>query len=148
MIAWRISNYRTLDGLGGLRAAGRWHSRGRRIVYLAANPATALLEFMVHNELTAEQFPLRVQFLKIDLPDAATREALRRDELAADWHRQPNWSQRLGDAWLAAGRSLLYFVPSVLVPETDNILFNPAHPEVAGARILDIVRYALDERLA
>ncbi len=44
MVVWPISNHLALDGSGGLRASGRWHSRGRRIVYCALNPATALLE--------------------------------------------------------------------------------------------------------
>jgi len=148
VIAWRISNHTTLDGEGGMRAAGRWHTRGRRIVYLAANPATALLEFMVHNELTPALFPVRIIFLKIELPDDTPRERQARDGLVADWHRQPAWTQRIGDDWVARGETPLCFVPSVLVPETDNILLNPAHAQAADARIVEIVRYALDERLA
>ena len=40
MILWRVSNHSTLDGSGGLSAAGRWHTAGRRIVYrlLSWNP--------------------------------------------------------------------------------------------------------------
>ena len=49
MELWRISNYADLSGAGdGLLAAGRWHTRGRRIVYLADHPASALLEMLVH----------------------------------------------------------------------------------------------------
>ncbi|WP_155836914.1 RES family NAD+ phosphorylase, partial [Paraburkholderia mimosarum] len=40
---WRISNYADLRGIGGLRASGRWHYRGQPVVYLAENPALALL---------------------------------------------------------------------------------------------------------
>ena len=48
MELWRISNYADLSGIGGLRAAGRWHSQGRRIVYLADHESSALLEMLVH----------------------------------------------------------------------------------------------------
>ncbi|AVT78400.1 hypothetical protein RPPS3_43380 [Rhodopseudomonas palustris] len=48
MELWRISNYADLTGTGGLRASGRWHSRGRRIVYLADHPSSAVLEMLVH----------------------------------------------------------------------------------------------------
>ena len=48
MELWRISNYADLSGIGGLKAAGRWHSQGRRIVYLADHPSSALLEMLVH----------------------------------------------------------------------------------------------------
>jgi len=47
MELWRISNYADLSGAGGLQAAGRWHTRGKRIVYLADHPASALLEMLV-----------------------------------------------------------------------------------------------------
>lgn len=39
---WRISNYADLEGLGGLKAGQRWHTRGRRIVYCAPSPAAAI----------------------------------------------------------------------------------------------------------
>ncbi|MBI3680362.1 MAG: RES family NAD+ phosphorylase [Acidobacteria bacterium] len=43
MTLWRVTNHVRLDGGGGLRAPGRWHTRGRRIVYCAPDPAAALL---------------------------------------------------------------------------------------------------------
>src|SRR5690242_1936175 len=45
---WRISGYRDLSSEGAKIAAGRWHSHGNLIVYLAENPAGALLERLVH----------------------------------------------------------------------------------------------------
>ena len=44
MRLWRISDFADLAGEGGLLVSGRWHSRGRRIVYLSDHPATALIE--------------------------------------------------------------------------------------------------------
>jgi RES domain-containing protein len=44
MELWRISIYADLSGAGGLMASGRWHSQGKRIVYLADHPSSALLE--------------------------------------------------------------------------------------------------------
>jgi RES domain-containing protein len=40
-----------VDGRGGLQASGRWHTCGQRIVYCAPDPATALLEILVHAEI-------------------------------------------------------------------------------------------------
>jgi RES domain-containing protein len=48
MHLWRISRHTDLDGIGGLRASGRWHRAGLRIVYTAQSPAGALLETCVH----------------------------------------------------------------------------------------------------
>jgi hypothetical protein len=41
MVLWRISRHRDLRGIGGLKAAGRWHYAGDPIVYLAETPAAA-----------------------------------------------------------------------------------------------------------
>ena len=57
MFLWRISNYRTLDGRGGLETSARWHSQGRPIVYLAESVSGALLEVLVHFELVRHGFP-------------------------------------------------------------------------------------------
>ena len=44
VVLWRISNHVSLTGDGALRVSGRWHTRGRRIVYCSKSPAAALLE--------------------------------------------------------------------------------------------------------
>jgi len=54
-----------------LRAAGRWHSQGRRIVYLADHPSSALLEMLVH--MDRDLMPATYQLLRIAVPaDIAT----------------------------------------------------------------------------
>ncbi|SPF53511.1 RES domain protein (fragment) [Candidatus Sulfopaludibacter sp. SbA4] len=68
MILWRISNYSTPDGAGGLSAPGRWHLRGRRIVHCAPNPATALLEVLVHTRVDVDDVPANFRYLEIDAP--------------------------------------------------------------------------------
>ena len=71
MFLWRISNHSTLDGRGGLHAAARWHSQGYAIVYLAASPAGALVEVLVHLELDPQRLPASYRMLKAEAPDEA-----------------------------------------------------------------------------
>lgn len=52
-----------------------------------------------------------------------------------------------GDAWLAEARSALLSVPSAIVPESANVLANPAHPEAAGIGIVSRRPFAFDRRL-
>lgn len=59
MFLWRISNHLSLAGKGGSRASGRWHTRGRRVVYCAENAAAALLEILVHFEIEIRDLPVR-----------------------------------------------------------------------------------------
>lgn len=81
MELWRISNYADLSGIGGLRAAGRWHSRGRRIVYLADHPSSAMLEMLVH--MDRDDIPRTYQLLRASVPEDIVVETVAA-ELPAD----------------------------------------------------------------
>lgn len=147
MILWRVSNHPALDGSGGLHASGRWHTRGRRILYCAPNPATALLEVLVHAEIDLDDIPVRFQYLEIDTPDPITAETIESDTLGADWHTNTERTRRLGDEWLRTIQSVLLRVPSAIVPATWNILVNPLHPDSQRIRIARIHAHRADPRL-
>lgn len=147
MILWRVSNHINLSGSGGLLASGRWHTKGRPVVYCAQNPATALLETLVHMEIDAEDRPERFQVLKIEGPERLSSERIDIASLPAGWPQDPLQTQLVGDRWLAEQRTLLLEVPSVLVPETWNVLVNPAHSEARLLRITARYEHAFDVRL-
>ncbi|MHB0888154.1 RES family NAD+ phosphorylase [Acidithiobacillus sp.] len=147
MIWWRISNHATLDGLGGLRASGRWSLRGRPVVYCAPDPATALLETLVHLELDREDIPEAFQWLRIEVPDDVPMETVDLTTLPDGGLRHQARTQRLGDKWLAELSSAILRVPSILVPETYNALLNPRHPAATRCVISAVYRYPLDARL-
>lgn len=134
MILWRISNHAALDGGGGLRAAGRWHSRGRRIVYCAPNPATVLLEVLVHAEIDAEDVPITFRFLEIEAPDSVTVETADARALGSGWQRNPELTRPPGDWWLRSGRTTLLRVPSAIVPATWNVVIN--RPREQGPKLV------------
>jgi RES domain-containing protein len=144
---WRISNHASLAGDGGLRASGRWHTRGRRVVYCAENPAAALLEILVHFEIDIRDLPARYRLLKINVPDDLRMERVSPDDLPADWIENMQVTRGIGDAWLTPGATPLLAVPSAIVPETSNMLLNPAH---AGAKRIAIAHardHVIDPRL-
>jgi RES domain-containing protein len=147
MRLWRISNHAGLSGDGGLLASARWHSRGKRIVYLADHPASALLEVIVHLEVKAENMPDGFQLLKIDSPDDLAVDEPDPAELPADWRGRVSLTQRIGDVWLNQGLTSLLRVPSAITPETNNYLLNPAHADVARIVITLAIRAAFDPRL-
>jgi RES domain-containing protein len=144
---WRISNHALLTGDGGLKASGRWHTRGRRVVYCAQSPAAALLEVLVHFEIDIGDVPLRYRLLRIDVPDDVAVERPAREGLAADWFEQTAMTRAIGDAWLAGGSSALFAVPSAIVPATENVLLNPAHPDASRVTVIDVSEHAVDRRL-
>jgi RES domain-containing protein len=142
---WRVSNHASLDGTRGLRASGRWHNRGKRIVYCAPNPATALLEILVHAEIDIQDIPVTIRYLEIEAPDSIAVESLDVSGAGPGWQQEK--SRRLGDEWLSSKRSALLRVPSVIVPATWNVLINPAHFESGHIRIVRTHRHVFDRRL-
>jgi RES domain-containing protein len=56
-------------------------------------------------------------------------------------------TRTIGDEWLALQETALLRVPSVLAPETFNVLLNPAHREAARVVVVDYREYPWDQRL-
>ncbi|MGO4879869.1 MAG: RES family NAD+ phosphorylase [Bryobacteraceae bacterium] len=147
MTLWRISGHRRLDGAGGLLAAGRWHTQGSRIVYCAPNPATALVEVLVHIEIEVGDLPDPLQYLEIDAPDTISMETVDTGALGRHWHNDQTAPRRYGDLWLHAQSAALLRVPSVTVPATWNVLINPRHADGAHIRVVRAHRHLIDSRL-
>ncbi|ABD86959.1 RES family NAD+ phosphorylase [Rhodopseudomonas palustris] len=145
MELWRISNYADLSGLGGLRASGRWHSRGKRIVYLADHPASALLEMLVH--MDRDLLPASYRLLRVLTPERLAVDRIDAEALASDWQHRPATTRDLGDQWLDRSSSALLQVPSVIVPQAWNVLLNPAHPDAGAITIAEIIEAPFDPRL-
>jgi RES domain-containing protein len=146
VIVWRFSEHTSLDGRGGLLASGRWHSRGREILYCAPNPATAVLEILVHNDVRDSEALTRLQFIKLEIPDGVPSRSVDEAALPTDWSRRVTVTRAWGDRWLAEGETAVLIVRSVLVPETYNVLVNPRHVGAARVKQLGIIPYPLDAR--
>jgi RES domain-containing protein len=147
MRLWRISAYSDLSGVGGLRASARWHTKGRRVVYLADHPASALLEILVHLEIDPDDLPTNYRVLRIDVPDDIAIIDIVPPGLPKNWRRRLSMTRRKGDAWLAAAPAALMRVPSVIMPDAFNVLLNPAHEDAHRIRIVSAIRLRFDRRL-
>jgi RES domain-containing protein len=147
VILWRISNHSSLAGDGALRASGRWHTRGRRVVYCAESPAAALLEILVHFEIEIRDLPARYRLLKIEAPDRLQVQRVAAEDLPGDWPERPEVTRAIGDAWLANAPTALLIVPSAVVPETSNVLLNPLHRDANRVVIIRASEHAIDLRL-
>lgn len=147
MLLWRISNHPTVDGGGGLETSGRWHTQGRPIVYLAESVAGALLEVLVHLELSPIRLPRSYRLLKIEAPDELSMRELSANDLSEKWTGDENETRTIGDEWLASKRTLLLRVPSAVAPETFNVLLNSALEEIQRLKIISHREYPWDLRL-
>jgi RES domain-containing protein len=150
MRLWRISNHADLSGEGGRRAEGRWHERGRPVVYLSEHPALALLEAMVHLEIDAEDLPKNYQLLEIEAPPIVAVESISETDLdagAPGWRRDARIARAMATSWFVEARTALLRVPSVVVPSSSNFLLNPLHADATKMRIVSKATTAFDERL-
>lgn len=145
MELWRISNYPDLSGAGGLHAGGRWHSKGRRIVYLADHPSSALLETLVHLELN--MIPATYQLLRVRSEKTIEVEKVEVVDLPADWLRRIDVTRQIGDQWLDRSSSSMLQVPSAISVCATNVLLNPDHRDAVLLSVVEAIIAPFDPRL-
>lgn len=146
---WRISNHAELNGYGGEKASGRWHtaSRGKRIVYLAEHPALALIEVLVNLKTRPGLLPDVYRLLKINIERNVSESAVSLDSLSAEWRERLTETRTVGDTWLTRTDSALLLVPSAAVPESFNYLLNPYHADAQRLAVEWHKQIAFDKRL-
>jgi RES domain-containing protein len=139
MLAWRLCReaFADLNGEGARLYGGGWNSPGRPMVYTASTAALAVLEVRVNLDLPLDLLPDDYVLVTVDLSDLAIEDIA---TLPAD-------RRAAGDDWLAAGRTPVLRVRSIIVPESPNLLLNPAHPDAAGAKIAGKRPFRFDSRL-
>jgi RES domain-containing protein len=144
VVLWRISRHRDLTGIGGLRAAGRWHYAGHPVVYLSENPASALLEVCVHT--AANDVPPGFTLLRIEGPELKILAVIE-STLPHDWRTRLEVTRKLGTDWLRKKEDVILRLPSAIVPQTTNFLVNPLHPDASRFRITAVFTYPFDGRI-
>ena len=108
------------------------------------SPPAALLEVCVHT--SANDVPPQFTLLKIEGPDVEVF-IVRSEHLPQDWRTDLEATRDLGTAWLRKKEGVPLQVPSAIIPETANFLFNPMHRDAAEFRISEVFAYPFDIRL-
>jgi RES domain-containing protein len=148
--AWRIVAPRwasaAFDGEGARLTGGRWNSKGIPVVYLASGLALAALELLVHIDYQ------RALEHHLAIPADFDEQLLRyldTADLPANWTSPAaiSYTQAIGDAWIRRKASVLLAVPSAVVPQELNYLFNPNHPDAKDVEIGRPEPFEYDPRL-
>jgi RES domain-containing protein len=144
MQLWRL--YRELhgpglDGIGGLYAGGRWHELGSRVVYFGAGAAIVVLEKLAHIDPAILPSDLILARFEGDLSVADVSDA----EVGDVWHLAQ--TRHLGETFLKAQSSCVLRVPSAVVPEEQNLVFNPLHPQANSLQLVYSRPFSFDGRL-
>lgn len=136
------------SGVGGLHVDGRWHSRGRRIVYTSQSFSLAQLEVLVHIT-DRRQMPALVYSTAI-IPDEVRVGSIEPDELPPAWQQFSPYSattQLIGTRWLTEAKSAVLQVPSAISKHEWNYLLNPVHPDFEQLRLAAPMPFAMEPRI-
>lgn len=122
---------------------GRWNSPGRPLVYTSESLALCLAECLVH---VTGPLPRDYVAFKVAVPDDEV-EVLATATLKPGWQSDVGYTRAIGDQWIDQARSLALAVPSLVLPESTNVLLNPAHPQASRLAVTDQQPFRFDPRL-
>ena len=148
MIVYRISNERYKNDLSGNGAAlygSRWNSPGRRMLYTSEYISLSILESLVH--LDKNFIPDKQYLLHINIPDSKDIKTISRASVKKDWRTNIDYTKWVGDQFIRSGEAFELKLPSVVVEQENNFLFNPAHADFKKVKILNVELLQLDQRL-
>jgi RES domain-containing protein len=135
------------DGEGAYRYGGRWSSPGTRLSYTSEHQSLAMLEYFVHLDVddSPGDLVLAVAEVRADL----ARERVEPSNLPPNWRETaaPPELARLGDEFARRGENCLLLVPSVLAPNENNCLINPAHTDYKRIVVREVEPLSYDPRM-
>jgi RES domain-containing protein len=154
-ILWRIGTD-TLDymaddasGKGAETTGGRWNHKGTAMLYTSASAALACLETLVH--LNAGGLPLNRYLVQIRVPGTMwTKRTVfnKNAHIGRDAIPAGKVSIAWGTSWAKSLASLCAVVPSVIVPDENNVLINPRHADATKLTITKVGKWTYDARLS
>ena len=135
------------DGEGAYRYGGRWSSPGTRLSYTSEHQSLAMLEYFVH--LDVDDSPEDLVLAVAEVPDDLVRERVDTINLPANWRESaaPSVLARLGDEFARREENCLLLVPSVLAPNENNCLINPAHTDYKRITVQKVEALSYDPRM-
>jgi len=147
MILYRITrkNFADLAGNGSRLYGGRWNNEGLPAIYLASSRSLAILESLAH--IVPTNIPNDLCMMLVDVPDNVAE--IDTDTLPQNWESYDDqyFLKRIGDNFLQKKEKLLLKVPSAIVKEEFNFLFNPLQHRATEAKISSIEIFTFDVRL-
>ncbi|MCO5290902.1 MAG: RES family NAD+ phosphorylase [Chitinophagaceae bacterium] len=149
MIVYRLANseYKDdLSGYGSFLYGGRWNSRGLYALYATEHISLAVLEIVVNYNRSAYSIRTSYHLLEIFIPDVPLLQ-INVAILKKKWQEDFEYSQMMGDQFLQQKNHLLLKIPSAVIPEENNFLINPDHPDYKKIKIKTSRPYGLDTRL-
>ncbi|MEQ1529302.1 MAG: RES domain-containing protein [Methylococcales bacterium] len=152
MQVWRLCQAKhqatAFSGEGARLYGGRWHHKGQAAVYTASTQSLAALEILAH--IDTDLIPNNFVAFAVDIPDQeiAITQVFATD-LPSDWREAypPLSCQLVGSQWLSQTQTAVLRVPSAIIPQEQNFILNPAHPDFSKLSIHLANAFNFDHRL-
>ncbi len=147
MIVYRLALEQYIDDLSGTGAklwGGRWNSAGIPVLYATENISLALLEILVRADRTL--LPPDYMLLKLEIPDQLSITTIYKNKLKKNWIDDLDYTQFIGSSFVKTGADLALKVPSAIVGEENNFVFNTSHADFKKVKIKGISKFQLDKR--
>lgn len=147
MLVYRITLAKWSHELYASGYSGRWNSKDVKVIYSAGSRALACLENIVHRSgeglnnvfrTLVIEIPPKIKIVKVDLknlPDGW-------DEINAQ-----SITKTIGDEWIKKGKAPILKVPSAIIKQEFNYLFNPEHKDFKKIKLLKTEAFDFDMRL-
>ena len=147
---WRICRRRyaagAASGEGARLYAGRWNSRGVRMVYASTSLALAAVETFVNLEPNLQ--PKDLISTEGNIPDGLEISRVDLKTLPANWRETRDESlRRFGDDWIRAGQTAALLVPSAAIRGEWNVLLNLVHGDFSKIRFRKPQPFEFDVRM-
>jgi len=136
LIVYRITKKKhqgnAFTGEGAALFPGRWNHMHTKLVYTADSLALAQLELLT--KLRASDLLKAYVYFEIEIDEQYLLH-LDLNDLPDGWYTEPpnHISRDIGKDWMQSNASVGLLVPSVTVPQQQNCLINPGHPEYSKA---------------
>lgn len=146
MLVFRIAHKKYAHSLSVSGFDGRWNSTGKLVLYTSENISLALLENMIYR--VGSGFNNDYKIMVIYFPEEHLEQIIV-SKLPKNWRNIESYDvlQEIGNSWYNEQRSLCLKVPSSVLPENYNIIFNTMHPEFKNVKLIAVLDYEPDERL-
>lgn len=133
-----------LNGTGAKLFGGRWNQVNTPCIYTSESRSLAVLEYSVNINIDFIPDSLSICIFEIDEHQIKTIQS---QELPTDWRETPApfSTKNLGTELLQNDAPIIK-VPSIIIPDEHNYIFNPSLPK-KSFQLIEIKRFDFDLRI-
>lgn len=148
MLVYRISSPKyieDLSGAGSKQYGGRWNDKGVAMVYFAESRAMAVMEVLVH--LRPEDIDKDFILAEFEISDDSIL-TINISDLPENWKEESEVEtlKEIGNKFIKENKFLIMKVPSVIIEEDYNLVFNPNHPHSNKIKLIEKRIFKFDVR--